>query len=201
MARGLMTITEGAEDDDELSLPSRDINYHAVVMTGMNVREELESKAREGQKKQANNVNRARFGKDGEVIGKWTVCTLRMPMDRNEFSPKNLLLLVYRHNYYKKNNTICYRLCTENGILKGTYGREQLTPCPDVSAASLGIDYNSLDKNNYITQTEAGEMCSKLGGKLSFCWCKKYCSKSKTWKCRKMKKFCGQHCHDQFRKE
>ena len=141
-----MTITEGAEDDDELSLPSRDINYHAVVMTGMNVREELESKAREGQKKQANDVNTARFGKGGEVIGKWTVCTLAIPMDRNEFTPKNLPVLVRGHNFYKKSNTICYRLCTENGILKGTYGREQLTPYPDISAASLGIDYNSLDK-------------------------------------------------------
>jgi hypothetical protein len=163
MARGLTTITEGVEDDDELSFTSKDLNYHAVVMTGMNVREELESKAREGQKKQANDVNRARFGEGSEVIGKWTVCTLGMSMDRHEFTPKNLPVLVCGHNYYKKSNTIRYRLYTENGILKGTYGREQLTPCPDVSAASLGIDNNSLDKNNCITQTEAGEMYVQTG--------------------------------------
>jgi hypothetical protein len=124
MARGLTTITEGIEENDELSFTSKDLNYHAVVMRGMNVWEEMESKAREGQKKQANDVNTARFGKGGEVIGKWTVCTLGMPMDRNEFTPKNLPVLVCGHNYYKKSNTIDYRLCTENGILKGTYGRE-----------------------------------------------------------------------------
>jgi hypothetical protein len=146
MARGLPTVNEGVKGNDELSLPSNELNYHAFVMTRTSVQEELESKARDGQIKQAEDANRARFGKGGEVIGKWTVCTLAMPMDRNEFTPKNLPVLVCGHNFYKKSNTICYRLCTENGILKGTYGREQLTPYPDISAASLGIDYNSLDK-------------------------------------------------------
>jgi len=91
--------------------------------------------------------------------------------------------------------TINARLCTENGILKGYFGREQLTPCPEHTADSLGIQYKSLDKNKLISMTEAGEMYSLLGGKLSFCHCKKDCNTSKICKCKKMKKMCGQFCH------
>jgi len=80
--------------------------------------------------------------------------------------------------------------------LKGTYGREQLTPWPEQTAEGLGINYARLDKNKGITMTKAGEMYSKLGVKLSFCRCKKMdCSTSKTCKCKKLGKFCGQFCH------
>jgi len=37
-------------------------------------------------------------------------------------------------------------------------------PCPDVSPESLGIEMEKLDKNVLLTQTQAGEMYSKLGG-------------------------------------
>jgi hypothetical protein len=50
------------------------------------------------------------------------------------------------------------RLCTENGIIKGMFGREQLIPCPDHDAKSIGINYKALDKSKVITMTEAGEM-------------------------------------------
>jgi hypothetical protein len=140
---------------------------------------------------QAEDVNRARVGKGGEVIRKWMVSTLALPIDKKDFTPKNLPALLCGHNYYKKSNIFWYRLCMENGILKGTYGREQLIPCPDVSQESLVIKCNTLDKNNCITQTEAGEMYSKLGKKLSFCRCGKDCSKSMTCKCKKLKKLLG----------
>jgi len=87
------------------------------------------------------------------------------------------------------------RLCTENGIIKGMFGREQLIPCPDHDAKSIGINYKALDKSKVITMTEAGEMYSRLGGKLSFCRCRSDCSKSIVCKCWKLKKICGQFCH------
>jgi hypothetical protein len=37
-----------------------------------------------------------------------------------------------------------------------------LTPCPELSAESMGINYNKPDKNKAITATEAAEMYSKL---------------------------------------
>jgi len=39
-------------------------------------------------------------------------------------------------------------------------------PCPDVSPESLGIEMEKLDKNVLLTQTQAGEMYSKLGGEV-----------------------------------
>jgi hypothetical protein len=153
-------MNEESEEEEYSSIATNDVNYHELVLAGTSTRDELEDKGRKGQKKQADDINKARFGKGGEVIGKWTVCTLAMPMDRNDFTPKKLPVLVCGHNYYKRSKIIRYRLCMENGILKGTYGREQLTPCPDVSPESMGINYNNLDKNNCITQTEAGEMYS-----------------------------------------
>jgi hypothetical protein len=38
------------------------------------------------------------------------------------------------------------------------FGREQLIPCPDHDAKSIGINYKALDKSKVITMTEAGEM-------------------------------------------
>jgi hypothetical protein len=104
-------------------------------------------------------------------------------------------------NYKRNQRTlICcnfdsFRLCTKDGILKGFYGREQLTPAPQHDAKALGIQYSKLDKTKPITMTEAGEMFCPVGGKLSYCRCKKDCGLSKTCKCRKMNKFCTQHCH------
>jgi hypothetical protein len=64
----------------------------------------------------------------------------------------------------------------ESGILMEAYGRELLKPCLALSAESMGINYNKLDKNKAASATEAGEMYSKLGGMLSHCRCKKDCS-------------------------
>ena len=50
-------------------------------------------------------------------------------------------------------------------------------------------------KNISMSETQAGEIYSASGGKLSYCQCKKDCLTSKTCKCRKLKKFCGAKCH------
>jgi hypothetical protein len=186
--------TGGQKDgEDTGSLTTKDINYHAIVTHGNNQRGALEDVARNGQRKQAEDVNKARTKKGGEVLPKWMICTIRMPSERNDFTPKNLPVMIC--GFYKKKNYIRYKVCTENGILQGTYGREQLTPYPEYTPQSMRIDDKKLDKNNLITLTQAGEMYSKLGGRLSYCRCKTDCSVSKRCKCRLMNKFCTQHCH------
>jgi hypothetical protein len=80
-----------------------------VVARGSNKRALFEEKGRNAQLKQASDVNRNRISRAGEVIGLRTVCHLEMPMDRNDFTPKYLPVMVCGHNYYKKTNTIRYR--------------------------------------------------------------------------------------------
>jgi len=183
------------KDADNISIDTDDINYHDLVVKGLNNRAAMEATARKGQKKQADAVSKARMGKGGEVIGKGTMCTIPLDGDRNDFTPKHLPVMVGGTYYYTASNTIRYKICTENGIIEKTFGREQLTPHPELTPESMGINYSKLDKFKVITLTQAGEMYSKLGGKLSYCRCKSDCSKSKQCKCKKMNKFCGQHCH------
>jgi hypothetical protein len=183
------------EEDDNISIDTDDLNYHKMVMEGNSNRESLEAVAREGQKKQADAVNRCRTGQQGEVIPKWTICTIQLDGDKNDFTPKHLPVMVCGHYHFTLSNTIRYKICTNKGIIEKTFGREQLVPHPQLSGASMGIVYSKLDMKSTITLTEAGEMYSKLGGKLSYCRCKTDCSKSKQCKCKKLGKFCGQHCH------
>jgi hypothetical protein len=49
----------------------------------MGHKEYSEEIARKGQKKQAEDVNKAQHGKGGEVLGKWTICTLQMSCNHN----------------------------------------------------------------------------------------------------------------------
>ena len=140
-------------------------------------------------------MNRDRGG-GLEVLGKWTVCTIKMPKDLNAFTPNNLPALICGTVYYKASNKIRYQCCTEHGIIKGTFGREQLDPLPHMDAKVIGVNYAALDKKNRITLTKAGEMYTPVSGRLSFCRCQKSdCSKSKSCNCRKMGKFCTNVCH------
>lgn len=54
-------------------------------------------------------------------------------------------------------------ICSEHGILKGTYGREKLTPLPYKIAQAIGIIYKSMDKKKSITLGEAGSYMYQEG--------------------------------------
>jgi len=69
-APALTTVEEEIEDKEGVSIHTNNVNYHAVVLAGTTRRDILEQTARKGQEKQANDVNRARFGKDDKVIAK-----------------------------------------------------------------------------------------------------------------------------------
>jgi hypothetical protein len=108
----------------------------------------METLGRSGQEKQAQQVNSRRGGGENtmECIGKWSICTLEVPNDKSTLTPNHLLVQVCRVIYYKEFNSIRYRLCSKDGILKGIYGREQLTPAPQHTARGLGIFYQRLDR-------------------------------------------------------
>ncbi len=52
-------------------------------------------------------------------------------------------------------------------------GREQLHPLPHIEGAGIGVNYEALDKNKFITLIEAGQLYTPLAGKLSNCICRK----------------------------
>jgi hypothetical protein len=141
--------------------------------------------------------------------------TLVMPNDKSNLTPNNLPVLVCGVIYYNKSKTYRYRwvtimfkwagvtlplcctncaaflisiwrLCTKDGILKGTYGHEQLTPAPQHTAKGLVIFYNKLDKKKIFMMTQAGEKFCPVRRKFSYCCCQKDCSTSKTCKCWKV---------------
>jgi hypothetical protein len=105
----LSAVQESEEDEDYSSVATDAINYHDVTLKGAARRERLECTARTGQKKQAEDVNKCRISQSGELIPKWSVCTLIMPSDKNDFTPKNLPVLVCGSYFYKKSNLVRYR--------------------------------------------------------------------------------------------
>lgn len=118
-------------------------------------------------------------GKEQELAG---CLELEMPNDKSTLTPNHLPVQVCGVIYYKKTGNIRCKLCSKDGILKGTCGREQLSPAPQHTAHGLGIFYQWLDRKKTITMTEAGEKYCLAGGKLSYCHCKKDCSLSKTYR-------------------
>jgi hypothetical protein len=108
-------------------------------------------------------------------------------------TPNNLPALICGTVYYKTSKKIRYQCCTEHGIIKGTFGREQLDPLPHMDAKVIRVDYAPLDKKNHIALTKAGEMYTPVSGRSSFCRCQKNdCRKSKSCNC---SKFCTNFCH------
>jgi hypothetical protein len=74
-----------------------------------------------------------------EALGTWTVCTLKMPKDRNALTPNHLPALICGTIYCKSTNKIRYSACTEKTIIQGTLGREQLEPLPHKEAKGVGL--------------------------------------------------------------
>jgi len=105
----LSVVQESKEDEGYSSVVTDAINYHNITLKGAAQKERLECTARTGQKKQAEDVNKSRISRSGELIPKWSICTLIMPRDKNDFTPKNLPVLVCGSYFYKKSNLVRYR--------------------------------------------------------------------------------------------
>ena len=65
-----------------------DMNFHQMVLDKTQDRQHMESRGREGQRKQAEVVNKGRGGDQGP-ISRWTVCTITMPKDRDKMTPNH----------------------------------------------------------------------------------------------------------------
>jgi hypothetical protein len=117
-----------------------------------------------------------------------------MPQEHSQHVLANLLQI------YGTSTTECgiirYKLCTTDGVLKGTYGREQLVPTQRVTGTLLQIYYHKISKVPEITLTRAGEVHTKLTGLLSYCRCiKGTCTNNKTCSWKRVGRVCGKNCH------
>jgi len=158
-------------------------------------RQALESIACSGQEQQAKDVNRHRSWEGGEHLPKDPICVLKLGTDKNKLGIKDLPVQITGLIYFKQSDQLKYKLCSKDGILKGTYGRGELTPLPHLTAELMGINYNQLDKQTTLTPNQAHDRYLQIGGKNSSCRCQTTCSLSKSCKCRKLNKLCTRHCH------
>jgi hypothetical protein len=154
----------------------------------------MKKNGKAAKKKQVEVVNKDRALVVGTILPWGSIVILKMPNDQYDFSFPNLPCMVIVIYCYKKTNSLWYRLCTQDVILQGTFGINQIWPCPQFDAQSVGINYDTI-KNTIMSETQAGEAYCAPGGKLSHCQCKKDCFTSKTCKCKKLKKFYGAKCH------
>ena len=158
-------------------------------------RKALENMAAAGQKKQADDVNRDRTWGGGEHLPKGTMCTLTLTKDKAKLGIKDLPVQIVKLIYYKNSDSIRYQLCCKEGVLKGTYGRNELNEQAHLNPELMGINYQKMKVKDTITPSEAHEKYLDIGGKNKSCRCRTDCSKSKSCKCRKYGKLCNKYCH------
>jgi hypothetical protein len=147
------TIEYSGNDDEEASefVNTHKINYHKMLDQSLKQRTSIEKVASNGQKKQAEQVNKGRVWHEGENIPKDTVCTLRLGHDCNKVGIKKLPVVVWKQVHYQKSGSVRYQLCSRIGYLQGTYGREELEPLPHLNTELMGIDteQHNNKKNNH----------------------------------------------------
>ena len=120
------------KNDDTVSIidcaseNSQDINYKKMFLEGAQHRKHRETIGNAAQKKQAVGVNRNRTLGDGTVLPWGSIVVLKMPKDRKDVGIPNLPCMVIGINHYKKSNAICYRLCSPDAVLQGTFGTNQI---------------------------------------------------------------------------
>jgi hypothetical protein len=102
------------------------VNLCKVVTDGIKKRQELESRAYKRQEKQAKQVNSRRVYREGKFLGCGPV-TIKIPQEHSQHVLANLPVQICGTSMTEIGN-IRYKLCTKDGVLKGTYGREQLVP-------------------------------------------------------------------------
>ena len=125
---------------DCASVNTDEINYKKMFLDGAQLRNKWEKIGNAVQKKQADGVNRKRTLGDGTVLPWGSIVVLKMPKDRNDCVFHNLPCMVIGINHYKKSNAIHYRLCSQDAVLQGTFGTNQIWPCPQFDAQSVGIN-------------------------------------------------------------
>jgi hypothetical protein len=89
-----------------------------------------------------------------------------MPQEHSQHVLANLPVQICGTSMTEIGN-IRYKLCTKDGVLKGTYGREQLVPTCRVTGTLLQINYNKISKAPEITLTREEEVHTKLTGRLT----------------------------------
>ena len=190
---------ETRKEEDASSFNTDQINYRRMIEWCSKQRAAIEDTAANGQKRQAIQINKGRSWIEGNSISNGTVCTLRLGSDRNRVGIKDLPVLVWKQGYYQKSGTVRYHLCSRVGLLKGTFGREELVPQPQLTSSLMGIKLQEHEGNTALTALQAQEMYLNIGGKRSFCRCIGNCAVSKSCKCKRMNKMCTSRCHGKDR--
>ena len=94
LPQDLMLGSNKDTNDDPISL----------VKTGSNKRNEMETKAKERQKKQAKYLN-VHCGWGTGVLPKWSIATVQMSSDKGKFTLSNLLILVCGLKHFQKSDS------------------------------------------------------------------------------------------------
>jgi hypothetical protein len=69
--------------------------------------------------------------------------------------------------YYSKTDNLGYKLCSKVGQLQGTYGRDELEPCSQLTAEVMGINVKEHEEKKAITALESHALYLNIGGKTA----------------------------------
>ncbi len=78
---------------------------------------------------------------------------------------KDLPVQIVKLICYKQSESLRYQLCCKEGVLKGTYGRNELNPQPHLSPQLMGINNQKKKQKDTITPSEAHEKYLDIGRK------------------------------------
>ena len=95
-------------------------------------------------------------------------CVISFPSLRISLSSSCLMskpAQIVKLIYYKQSESIRYQLCCKEGVLKGTYGRNELNEQAHLNPELMGINYQKMKVKDTITPSEAHEKYLGIGGK------------------------------------
>ena len=106
---------------------TEEMNFHKMVLDKSKTRKHMESRGRDGQKKQAEDVNKGRGGDEGP-IPRWTVCTITMPKDRDKMTPNHLPALICNTFKYKTQGQFGTSVAQSMVLFRGHWVGSNLIP-------------------------------------------------------------------------
>jgi hypothetical protein len=192
-------VEEVCNEEDAFSFNTDQINYRRMIDWYSKQRAAIESTAANGEKKQAIQVNKGRKWIEGNTVSNGTICTLHLGSNQNRVGIKDLPILVWKQAYYQKIGNVWYHLCSRVGLPKGTFGKEELVPQPQLTSTLMGINLQEHEGDTSLTELQTQEMYLNIGRKCSYCRCIGNCAVSKTCKCKCMDKMCTSRCHGKKR--
>ncbi len=157
-------------------------------------RDAMEKIAAEFQRKQGESVNSRRAKLEKEILDVGDIGTIKVEGNTRAATDDPWLPVMVTFSRIISPGNVVYKLCSQNGHLRGEFVRSSIYYHKYMTAKILKINPLAPNFEQNLTVATASAKYNKLGG-ATFCKCKRNCLGSKRCSCIALGKLCGAKCH------